>query len=161
MSQSARAQVAAEDVVPHDLASILQPIAADRFLANDYGQKFVHIPGTPGKFSALLPWPVLNDILEHKVLGREFKLVGRTGRGWSRHDWLEKAAGPYEIDEFAFEEIDVDVYGDTAVLHSRYRQTAQLDGADLSHTFVLTDVWVRRAGRWQLVHRHSTIDPNE
>ena len=96
-----------------------------------------------------------------RLLGREFRLVGRTGRGWSRHDWLEKAAGPYEIDEFAFEEIDVDVYGDTAVLHSRYRQTAQLDGADLSHTFVLTDVWVRRAGRWQLVHRHSTIEPNE
>ena len=93
------------------------------------------------------------------LIGREFKLVGRTGRGWSREDWLEKAAGPYEIDDFAFEEIDLDVFGDTAILHSRYRQTARLDGADLSHTFVLTDVWVRRNARWQLVHRHSTIDP--
>jgi hypothetical protein len=93
------------------------------------------------------------------LVGREFKLVGRTGRGWSREDWMEKAAGPYEIDDFAFEEIDVDVFGDTAVLHSRYRQTARLDGGDLSHTFILTDVFVRRAGRWQLVHRHSTIDP--
>jgi hypothetical protein len=98
------------------------------------------------------------DRLE-QLLGREFKLVGRTGRGWSREDWLEKAAGPYEIDEFVFEEIDADVYGDTAVLHSRYRQSARLDGGDLSHTFVLTDVWVRRHARWQLVHRHSTIDP--
>jgi len=96
-----------------------------------------------------------------QVLGREFKLVGRTGRGWSRGDWLEKAAGPYEIDEFAFEEIDADFYGDTAILHSRYRQSARLDGDDLSHTFVLTDVWVRRGGRWQLVHRHSTIEPGE
>lgn len=99
------------------------------------------------------------DELE-ELLGREFKLVGRTGRGWSRDEWLEKAAGPYEIDDFAFEEVDVELYGDTAVLHSRYRQTARLDGADLSHTFVLTDVWVRRLGRWQLVHRHSTIDPS-
>jgi hypothetical protein len=98
------------------------------------------------------------DELE-ELLGREFKLVGRTGRGWSRHEWLEKAAGPYEIDDFAFEEVDVELYGDTAILHSRYRQSARLDGADLSHTFVLTDVWVRRVGRWQLVHRHSTIDP--
>ena len=64
-----------------------------------------------------------------------------------------------EIDDFAFEEIDLDVFGDTAILHSRYRQTARLDGADLSHTFVLTDVWVRRNARWQIVHRHSTIDP--
>ena len=96
-----------------------------------------------------------------QLIGREFKLVGRTGRGWSRHEWLEKAAGPYEIDDFSFEEIDVDVFGDTAVLHSRYRQTARLDGTDLSHTFVLTDVWVRRHGRWQLFHRHSTIDPSD
>jgi len=95
------------------------------------------------------------------LVGREFKLVGRTGRAWSRAEWLEKAAGPYEIDDFAFEEFDVDVFGDTAVLHLRYRQTARLDGADLSHTFILTDVFVRRAGRWQIVHRHSTIDPGE
>jgi hypothetical protein len=94
------------------------------------------------------------------LIGREFKLVGRTGRGWSREEWLEKAAGAYEIDDFTFEEIDIDVFGDTAILHSRYRQTARLSGNDLSHTFVLTDVWVRRGGRWQLVHRHSTIDPN-
>jgi hypothetical protein len=100
------------------------------------------------------------DRLE-QLLGREFKLVGRTGRGWSRHDWLEKAAGPYEIDDFSFEEIDVDLYGDTAILHSRYHQSARLDGGDLSHAFILTDVWVRRAGRWQLVHRHSTIDPHD
>jgi hypothetical protein len=40
----------------------------DAFLANDYGQKFVYVPGTPGKFSALLPWPVLNGILEQHRL---------------------------------------------------------------------------------------------
>jgi ketosteroid isomerase-like protein len=93
------------------------------------------------------------------MLGREFKLVGRTGRAWSRAEWLKNAAGSYEIDDFAFDEIDVDLYGDTAILHSRYRQTGRLAGEDLSHAFVLTDVWVRRYGRWQVVHRHSTIDP--
>ena len=96
------------------------------------------------------------DRLE-QLLGREFKLVGRTGRAWPRAEWLAYAAGPYKIDDFTFEEIDVELYGDTAILHSRYRQTAGLDDQDLSHTFVLTDVWVRRYGRWQLVHRHSTI----
>jgi hypothetical protein len=57
-----------EETLPHDLASILRPIAMDAFLANDYGQKFVYVPGTPGKFSALLPWPVLNGILEQHRL---------------------------------------------------------------------------------------------
>ena len=62
----------------------------------------------------------------------------------------------YAIEDFAYEEIDVEVYGDTAVLSSRYRQTAELDGRDLSGSFLLTDVWVRRDGRWQAVRRHAT-----
>ena len=40
----------------------------ESFLRSDYGQRFVHVPGTPGKFSALLPWPVLNEILEQHRL---------------------------------------------------------------------------------------------
>ena len=51
-----------------------------------------------------------------------------------REAFLEAAAGPYEIDEWAYEEIDPEVYGDTAVLVSRYSQTARLAGRDLSHT---------------------------
>ena len=43
-----------------DLRALLSPIAAEEFLRRDFGQRFVHVPGYPGKFSALLPWPVLN-----------------------------------------------------------------------------------------------------
>ena len=57
----------------------------------------------------------------------------------------------------AYEEIDPEIYGDTAVLVSRYRQTARLDGRDLSHRMHVTDIWVRRDGRWQIVRRHATI----
>ena len=42
------------------------------------------------------------------------------------------AAGPYEIDEFSYEEIDPEIYGNTAVLVSRYSQVARLDGRDLT-----------------------------
>ena len=56
---------------------------------------------------------------------------------------MDAAAGPYEIDDWAYEEIDPEIYGDTAVIVSRYRQTARLDGRDLSHMHV-TDVWIRR-----------------
>ena len=43
------------------------------------------------------------------------------------------------------------------MLVSRYRQTARLDGRDLSHAMHVTDIWVRRDGRWQIVRRHATI----
>lgn len=28
---------------------------------------------------------------------------------------------------------------------------------DLSHELHVTDVWVRREGRWQIVRRHATV----
>lgn len=89
------------------------------------------------------------------ILAREFSVVGAIG-DLGREEWLERVAGPYAIEDFTYEEIDVEVYGDTAVLTSRYRQTARLDGRDLSGSYLVTDVWVRRDGRWQVVRRHAT-----
>lgn len=90
------------------------------------------------------------------LLADEFTLQGAAG-GLDRAAFLEAAAGPYEIDEFAYEEIDPEVYGNTAVLVSRYSQVARLDGRDLSHRLNVTDVWTRRDGHWQVVRRHATI----
>lgn len=90
------------------------------------------------------------------LLAAEFTLQGAAGQ-LDREAFLEAAAGPYEIDEYAYEEIDPEVYGNTAVLVSRYVQRARLNGRDLSHRMHVTDIWVRRDARWQIVRRHATI----
>lgn len=95
------------------------------------------------------------DTLE-RLLAAEFTLQGAAGQ-LGREAFLEAAAGPYEIEDFSYEEIDPEVYGDTAVLVSRYTQAARLEGRDLSHRMNVTDIWTRRDGRWQLVRRHATI----
>ena len=91
-----------------------------------------------------------------ELLGVEFSLQGAAGE-LDRASFLEAASGPYEIDDFAYDEIDPQVYGNTAVIVSRYRQRAALAGRDLSHEMRVTDVWVRRNGRWQVVRRHATV----
>jgi ketosteroid isomerase-like protein len=91
-----------------------------------------------------------------ELLAAEFTLQGAAGR-LDRDEFLAAAAGPYAIEEFAYEEIDPEVYGNTAVLVSRYRQVASFDGRDLSHPMHVTDVWTRRDGRWQIVRRHATL----
>jgi hypothetical protein len=93
--------------------------------------------------------------LEH-MLASEFTLQGAAGQ-LDRAEFLEAAGGPYEIDEFSYEEIDPEIYGNTAVLVSRYSQVARLDGRDLSHRMNVTDIWTRREGRWQIVRRHATL----
>ncbi|MBA2294884.1 MAG: nuclear transport factor 2 family protein [Actinobacteria bacterium] len=105
---------------------------------------------------------VARAVSEHDVarldelLAAEFTLQGAAGQ-LDRGAFVEAAAGPYEIDEFTYEEIDPEIYGNTAVLVSRYRQVARLDGRDLSHRMHVTDIWTRRDARWQLVRRHATI----
>jgi hypothetical protein len=91
-----------------------------------------------------------------QLLGDEFSLLGAAGE-LDREAFLEAASGPYEIDGFSYEEIDPQVYGNTAVIVSRYRQQARLDERDLTHELKVTDVWVRRDARWQLVRRHATV----
>lgn len=91
-----------------------------------------------------------------QILGDEFHLIaGRLGFV-DKDGWL--AMGPdYTIEEFEYMESDIHVYGNTAISNSRYWQKATYDGADISGEYYLTDVWVNRDGRWQVVTRHSSI----
>jgi hypothetical protein len=91
-----------------------------------------------------------------QLLAAEFTLQGAAGQ-LDRIEFLEAAAGPYEIDEFAYEQIDSEIYGNTAVLVSRYSQVARFEGRDLTHRMHVTDIWTRRDARWQVVRRHATI----
>ena len=91
-----------------------------------------------------------------ELLAAEFTLQGAAGQ-LDREEFLHAASGPYEIDEFTYEEIDPEIYGNTAVLVSRYRQVGRLDGRDLTHRMHVTDVWTRRDARWQIVRRHATV----
>jgi ketosteroid isomerase-like protein len=75
----------------------------------------------------------------------------------SREQWMGAAREGYRITSFAFEEMEIDVFGDTAVIHSRYSQVASWDENNLSNVFRLTDVWARGVHGWQVVARHSSI----
>jgi len=75
----------------------------------------------------------------------------------SREAWMGAAMGGYSISSFYYDEMNVVVAGDAAVVHSRYSQIASFNGRNLSSMFRLTDVWSRREGTWQVVARHSSI----
>jgi ketosteroid isomerase-like protein len=75
----------------------------------------------------------------------------------NREQWMEAAMGGYHIVSFAYESMDIDVFGDTGIVHARYSQMANFDAVNLSNAFSLTDVWSRIDGRWQVVARHSSV----
>lgn len=91
------------------------------------------------------------------LLAEEFTLDGAAGT-LAREELVEASAGAYAIEDFAYDEIDPQVYGNMAVVVSRYRQTAKVGDRDASGALRITDVWVRRDGRWQIVRRHATTE---
>jgi hypothetical protein len=63
------------DLAPKDLAEILAPCRSDDFLRDTFGKSVEYFPGTAGKFSALLPWDALNQILrQHRLESPRLRL---------------------------------------------------------------------------------------
>src|SRR5215216_6146787 len=89
--------------------------------------------------------------------GFRFTAIHLNPEPMNREQWMEAAREGYTIVSFAYESMDVDVFGDTAIVHSRYSQVASLHHTSLSNAFRLTDVWSRLDGEWRVVARHSSI----
>ena len=89
--------------------------------------------------------------------GFRFTAIHLNPEPMSREQWMGAALGGYTITTFAFEEMQIDLFGDTAVIHARYSQMATYDAVNLSNAFRLTDIWARRDGQWQVVARHSSV----
>ena len=97
------------------------------------------------------------DRLEELVAdGFRFTAIHLAPEPMTREQWMGAALGGYLITSFSFESMEVDVFGDTAVVHSRFSQIASYT-VDLSNVFRVTDVWSHESGRWQVVARHSSI----
>src|SRR5688500_11861826 len=89
--------------------------------------------------------------------GFRFTAIHLNPEPMTREQWMGAAREGYNITSFAFEEMDIEVFGDTAVVHARYSQVASWEQNNLSNVFRLTDVWSRGMQGWQVVARHSSI----
>jgi ketosteroid isomerase-like protein len=72
-----------------------------------------------------------------------------------RARWLE-VLDDYVVHDYAVQEQRIDVDGDLAAVLQRVQMRATVLGKDRSGTFVISDVWRRGAGGWQVWKRHST-----
>jgi len=89
--------------------------------------------------------------------GFRFTAIHLAPEPMTREQWMGAAREGYTIVSFAYETMDIDLFGDTAVVHSRYSQVASYQHVSLSNVFRLTDVWSRDTGRWRVVARHSSV----
>ena len=86
-------------------------------------------------------------------------IVGITGqplRVVSLDTWLATLPH-YRIHEHHTDDIHISFFPDVAICILSHRQIADpVNGRDISGNFLLTDIWVRRHGRWLVAERHSS-----
>jgi hypothetical protein len=95
------------------------------------------------------------DFLEH-LLADEFTLTtGRPGAPVrDRNEYIAVTRDEYMVEEWEFERMDVRVYGDAALVRSTYRQRGRMGDERRDTTYLMSDVFVRRASGWHAAARH-------
>ena len=63
----------------------------------------------------------------------------------------------YDIISIDLLKLDLRQYGDIAVALTEYHQDATVRGSPRSGDFLITDAWIKRDGRWQVVARSSIL----
>lgn len=94
------------------------------------------------------------------IVAPEYRLAvaapdGKVGLTY-RDEWMRNGQA-FEHQAFVAEVIEVATAGDTAVALVQGLWTVKMrpDRPAQSIRFVVTDTWVRRAGRWQVIYRYS------
>jgi ketosteroid isomerase-like protein len=78
-----------------------------------------------------------------------------------RDKYFQHAMRDQSLASYDFEGLTVRLYGRTALVSGRLRQSASVAGEDWGGTYNFTDVWVSRDGAWQVVSRHTSLPPPE
>ncbi len=65
-------------------------------------------------------------------------------------------AGRMKFDRYESSDTQVRVYGDTAIVTGRIRRTRTMAGKTVDDDWRFTKVYLRRAGRWQVVSFHAS-----
>ena len=68
---------------------------------------------------------------------------------------VRQAAQKAKIERYDKDDLKVRAYGDMAVTSYRITAKATVEGMVIDRQFCITNVWLKREGRWQIVARHA------
>ncbi len=88
-----------------------------------------------------------------RLLAADFRCSNPDGTLLDRAGFLAQTARPVTISGLRTEEVEIRLFGDTAIVHARTRYVTA-EGREAAGRY--TDVWVRRGGEWACVSAHVT-----
>src|SRR5438128_12490114 len=74
---------------------------------------------------------------------------------------VRQAADKAVIGKYDKDDLKVRAFGDTAVSSYRMTAWATVEGMEIKRQLCITNVWMKRNGKWQIVARHTASLPND
>lgn len=91
-----------------------------------------------------------------------FVFVGPDGSMQDKAQWMADAkSGALKIESSKNEDMKVRVYGDTGIVTYRSIDKGTFKGMDISGQYRWTDVFIKRAGKWQIVSTQGSPIPKK
>ena len=95
-----------------------------------------------------------------RLAGEDFRFIEEDGRMLNRAQYIAaRSNNPEKVESAVQDEIEVRQYGDAAIATGRSVIHGTRDGVPFIHRFGWTDVYIRRARRWQAVSGQLTALP--
>ena len=96
------------------------------------------------------------DILA-QIFADDYVQHNESGQAFTKQDVLNNfGTGEIRYPSIISTGRTIRVFGEMAVVNSRFHQQYSGDSKESAGEFLLTDVWVKRDGRWQAVSRHAS-----
>ncbi len=101
-----------------------------------------------------------DNVAADHLVADEFRLTGpelqrlSTGQAATKDQWMMTLAR-IDVQSFDLKDIRVTTFGSSAVAFVQASIAWSIEGRALPSEYLLTDLWLKREGRWQVVTRIS------
>jgi len=97
------------------------------------------------------------DILS-SLLADEFVITVEDGNVYSKTGYISHTAdSKVQVDVAEMSDLKVRIHGTTAIVTGAYHEKGVSEGKPYEYHDRLTDVWIKSAGKWQVVASHYSV----
>ncbi len=92
------------------------------------------------------------------LLADDFTITVEDGSVYSKAGYISHTAdSKVKIEVAEMTDLKVRVHGDVAVVTGAYHEHGESDGKPYDYRDRLTDIWIKSAGKWQVIASHYSV----
>ena len=91
------------------------------------------------------------------LLADDYVITLEDGSTYGKVGFISYNAGPLRVDVAEVADVKIHLHQNVAVVTAAYHERGELSGKSYDYRDRLTDVWMKSAGKWQLIASHYSL----